>query len=244
MKKRNSHPENAARLRQKAEEIQKKRKSQTDKTSSEADKVKLIHELEVHQIELKLQNEELVTAKKKAEQAEEKYRNLYNFAPSGYLSLTKEGDISNLNFAAARMLGKERSDLINNRFALFLSKSTRSVFNQFLERAFTNKEKESCEVSIETKANSEAEEHSLPTYVTIDGVVNQNGELCHLTLVDITVLKQKQEELRLFKTVVESSQEAIAISDSDGQLVYVNPGHQELFGRSLEEAQGVDYRDY
>ena len=52
--------------------------------------LKLIHELEVHQIELEMQNEELVIAKEKAEIAEEKYTELYDFAPSGYLSLTKK----------------------------------------------------------------------------------------------------------------------------------------------------------
>ncbi|MDZ7822372.1 MAG: hypothetical protein U5N26_11555 [Candidatus Marinimicrobia bacterium] len=62
----------------------------------------------MHQIELEMQNEELVIAKEKAEIAEEKYTELYDFAPSGYLSLTKDGKITELNFAAAKMLGKER----------------------------------------------------------------------------------------------------------------------------------------
>ncbi len=123
MKKRNSDPEDAARLRQQAEVILNARKSQANKTVSEADKLKLIHELEVHQIELEMQNEELVKAKFKAEQAEEKYADLYDFAPSGYLSLTKEGKILNLNFAEAKMLGKERSRLINSSFSFFYLKA-------------------------------------------------------------------------------------------------------------------------
>lgn len=52
------------------------------------------------------------------------------------------------------------------------------------------------------------------------------------------------DNLRLFKTIVETSQEAIAISDPDGQLVYINPAHEKLFGRSLEEARNLNYRDY
>jgi PAS domain S-box-containing protein len=57
-------------------------------------------------------------------------------------------------------------------------------------------------------------------------------------------LREAEKDLRLFKTIVESSQEAIAISDPDGGLVYVNPAHEKLFGRSLEEAQQINYRDY
>ncbi|GJQ64378.1 MAG: hypothetical protein SCALA702_34310 [Melioribacteraceae bacterium] len=198
MKKRNVIPENAARLRQKAEQKLKERKTQTEKAVSEADKLKLIHELEVHQIELELQNDELVRAKETAEQAEEKYTELYDFSPSGYLSLTKEGEILNLNFAAARMLGKERAKLVNNRFSAFLSHNTRSVFNQFLEKTFTRKVKQTCEVITETKDNSGPEGGSLPIYVTVEGIVNQNGKLCHLTVVDIT--KRKQTEQKLIKS--------------------------------------------
>ncbi|MCF8221973.1 MAG: response regulator [Bacteroidales bacterium] len=205
MTKRNSNPDDEAKLRQKAEEKLKRRKSQTNKTVLDADKLKLIHELEVHQIELEMQNEELVTAKQKAEQAEEKYTNLYDFAPSGYLSLTKKGEILNLNFAAARMLCKERSKLINSQFSIFLSNNTRSVFNRFLEKVFTVKEKQTCEVIIETKDKSETQEHPLPMYVTIEGIVQQNGELCHLTVVDISKHKKAEKALIEAKEKAEES---------------------------------------
>jgi len=61
---------------------------------------------------------------------------------------------------------------------------------------------------------------------------------------DITERKQAEEALRLFKTVVDTSQEAIAITDSNGAFVYINPAHEKLFGRSLEEACTLNYRDY
>ncbi len=53
-----------------------------------------------------------------------------------------------------------------------------------------------------------------------------------------------EEEHLLFKAIVESSREAIAISDPHGQLIYVNRAHEDLFGRSLEEARRLNYRDY
>ena len=47
--------------------------------------------------------------------------------------------------------------------------------------------------------------------------------------------QEKKEELRLFKTVIDSSQEAVVISDSEGRPIYINPAHEKLFGRSLEQ---------
>jgi PAS domain S-box-containing protein len=67
----------------------------------------------------------------------------------------------------------------------------------------------------------------------------------HMTFIrDITERKQAEEELRMFKTVIEASEEAISISDPDGKLIYINPAHEKLFGRSLEEARNMNYRDY
>jgi len=61
---------------------------------------------------------------------------------------------------------------------------------------------------------------------------------------NISEKKAAEENLKLFKTIIESSHEAIAISDADGKLIYINPAHEKLFGRSLEEAKKLNYRDY
>ena len=61
---------------------------------------------------------------------------------------------------------------------------------------------------------------------------------------DITDRKQLEDQLHLFKSIVENSKEAVAISDQKGQLVYINPAHENLFKRSLEEARKLNYRDY
>ena len=79
----------------------------------ELDNRKLIHELQVHQIELEMQNEELMKAQQQTVIMTEKYVDLYDFAPSGYVTLSKEGDIVDLNFLAAKMLGKNRIELRN-----------------------------------------------------------------------------------------------------------------------------------
>jgi len=62
-------------------------------------------------------------------------------------------------------------------------------------------------------------------------------------IMDITERKQTEEKMRLYLSMFECSSEAIAISDHDGRLVYINQAHEKLFGRSLTEAQQMNYRD-
>jgi len=103
-------------LRRKAEELLKNNQKKPGSSLSEVEILKLIHEIEVYQIELELQNEELKAAKDRAiELASEKYAELYDFAPSGYFTLSKEGEIIDLNIAASKMLGKNRAGLIKRR---------------------------------------------------------------------------------------------------------------------------------
>jgi PAS domain-containing protein len=131
MKKQKNSNTGEKMLRFKAEEHLKKQPSKSASILVEADAQKLIHELEVHQIELEMQNEELKLATQKAELAEEKYMELFDFAPSSYLTLSKQGEIIELNFSAANLLGKERSRLINSNFEFFISVETRHIFNRF-----------------------------------------------------------------------------------------------------------------
>ena len=96
-------------LRQKAEEILKNKALTTGSLPLEIDILKLVHELDVHQIELEMQNEELLLSKTKADADTEKYTNLYDFAPSGYFTLSKENEIMELNYLVANLLGKART---------------------------------------------------------------------------------------------------------------------------------------
>ncbi len=180
-------------LRKKAEEQLKKKPFKNQSLASETDILQSIHELQVHQIELEMQNEELMRAKESAELAERKYTELYESAPSGYLTLSKEGDILELNNSAARMLDKERSKLINNRFALFISEETKELFAHFFDRVLKSHKKESCEAVLKTSGNN-------PVQINIDGINSKDKEFCLLTMVDIT--KSKEAEKSMFQLKV------------------------------------------
>lgn len=175
-------------LRKKAENLLKKLEPKKHAQLSESEALKLIHELEVHQIELELQKQELVLAKAALQETTEKYVELYDFAPNGYFTLSREGMILNLNFNGAKMLGKERSKLINSRFSLFISGPTIETFNTFFDKTFTSNRKETCEIALVN--NGSSSKHALLT-----GIITENKEKCFVTAVDITDRKLSEEAL-------------------------------------------------
>src|ERR1022692_294444 len=113
------------------------------------DTQRLFHELQVHQIELELQNEELNQANLAAKAALERFTDLYDFAPVGYFSLDDLGVMVELNMAGAVLLGVERSRLTGRRFQLFVSPRTRPVFQEFLDRIFSGSGRQYCEVELQ-----------------------------------------------------------------------------------------------
>ena len=195
-------------LRQKAEELLKKKTAGTASPLSEVESIRLIHELQVHQIELELQNEELRHSWAEAEVANDKYIRLYDLAPSGYFTLSSKGVIIELNLTGAKMLGKDRQHLKNSLFGFFVSEETKPIFNLFLEKAFKSKAKESCEVMM-VKADR------LPFHVFLTGVVEDNGGPCRVTMVEISELKQAQLDLLKAKEEAEDSLLKYRISESD-----------------------------
>ncbi|MHC1774551.1 MAG: PAS domain S-box protein [Lentimicrobium sp.] len=172
-------------------EIHKKR-SGSDPAMSEADILKLLHELEVHQIELEMQNKELELAKEMAEFAAKQYGDLFEeifeFSPAGYFTLDREGTIYELNNSGAKILGKKRGELENADLRLFASKDSLPVLNDFLKKLFNTNHKQTCEVRFE------AEDHST-AYVYIEGIVTGNSEKCLLTMIDISERRQADEAL-------------------------------------------------
>ena len=101
---------------------------------AEADARRLVHELQVHQLELELQNDELKKTRLALETSLLRYTELFDFAPMSYFAVDSDGFVREANFAAARLLGRVRSKVIGRRFAAFVSERDHAVFGQFLER--------------------------------------------------------------------------------------------------------------
>jgi signal transduction histidine kinase len=191
MKKNNNIPKTII-LREAAERKLKKKSSIAYPKLSEPDTLKLLHELEVLQVELEMQNNELMNAREEVSTANDKLISLYDFAHTGYFTVDRDSKIYKLNLSGATLLGKERSSISNRNFRNFVTVDTLSQFNDFILRAFETHLKETCHVRLITKGN-------LSRFVLIEGIISGAEEKCQLTVVDET--KQKRtEELLKFKT--------------------------------------------
>jgi PAS domain-containing protein len=168
-------------LRMKAEAQLKLKEKTNGEIESESDTKKLLHELQVHQIELEMQNEELRESNESTELALKKYTMLYDLAPMGYFTLDQNGNINELNFTGAEMLGERRFSLINTNFKLFVSDESKDTFNDFFKNVFLSNYKESCEVKLGYNNKTLCK-------VYIEGVVTGDDKNCLLSIVDISNL--------------------------------------------------------
>jgi PAS domain-containing protein len=171
-------------LRLKAEEKLKEQKKKVSIPVLESDTKKLLHELQVHQIELEMQNEELQEANETAEKALKKYTMLYDFAPMGYFTLNSDGSICDLNFTGADLLGEKRFTLVNSNFKLFISKESQKSFNDFFSKIYSDNAKESCEVML-------AYDNNPLCLVYMEGIVTGDERKCLLSVVDISGFKKQ-----------------------------------------------------
>jgi PAS domain S-box-containing protein len=185
---------------------------------------RLVHELEVHKIELELQNEQLKQAK---EELRARYDDLYDFAPVGYFTLGPRGEIEKSNLTGASMLGPPRGLLQGRRFATFVVPDSISPFNEFLRRIMTGRNKESCIVTLTNVGDT-----TLIAYIEATGV-GRNASV-PITVVDITSaeqarLAQRLGEERLGLALSASTMGLLEWERDTGEL-YWSPECAAIFG--------------
>ena len=169
---------------------------------SDAETQRLLHELEVHKIELEIQNAELLQARNDMEKILEKYTDLYDFAPIGYITLDCNGDISAVNLCGASLLGGERSKLIGRSFGLFIPVNSRSFFSDFLGRVLICQIKESCEVVLLNKGRQ-------PITIQVEAMATASGQEFRLALIDISERKKLENHLIQTKQMETSHEQKV-----------------------------------
>ena len=109
----------------------------------------LLHELLVHKVELEMQNEELRRAYTALEEARDRYIDLYEFAPIGYITINREGLISEINLTGSALLGVDRIKLINRRFSKFVAPQDRDHWHRLFMNMMKHATGEKQEFSLE-----------------------------------------------------------------------------------------------
>ena len=176
----------------------------------------LLHELQVHQIELEMQNEALRQAQQALEEARDRYLDLYEFAPVGYLTLSAEGIIEAINLTGAKLLGRERRQLL---------------------RQFNNVKQHAAHLGMELAL---LRGDGTLFHAQLDGVPHKFdvcGTSLRLAFSDISARKQAEDELRI-AAVAFSTQNGMAITDPNGVILRVNSAFERLTGYSADEAVG------
>jgi signal transduction histidine kinase len=186
-----------ASLRQQTEEHLK---TQNKMQPSDTDMHKLLHELQVHQIELEMQNKALMESNsalcksnKDLEEAMERNTDLYDFSPTGLVNLDHTGTIIQINHVCAHLLKTEINQLTGARFGLFISQRELPKFNKLLRKVFLLGTRQSCDVSLSGTS-------TCSSTLNIEAMLSNDGQQCRATVVDISKRKQLEDELTNYQT--------------------------------------------
>jgi two-component system, chemotaxis family, CheB/CheR fusion protein len=147
-----------------------------------------LHELEVHQVELELQNEELRNTRQTMEVALERYTEVFDFAPIGYATLDLQGNIVEINHAGGELLGGDRSAFVGKRFALFVASRSLPAFDTLLQSAISRT------TSVSTELDLRREKEPLAARLTAS-VLRRVAPTYMIAFEDISLRRQKEAEL-------------------------------------------------
>ena len=153
----------------------------------------LAHELRVHQVELEAQNQELRETQHKLEETRDRYADLYDFSPVGYVTLSKHGVIKGINLTGAAMLGRERAQIVGKPLTLWTTRQSLPILLRHLQHVCHSPEKISDEVIIK---NNDGRLLEVSMTSVKDQRHNAKYEICHTVLIDQTERKRNEEKLR------------------------------------------------
>ncbi|MGR8933967.1 MAG: hybrid sensor histidine kinase/response regulator [Gammaproteobacteria bacterium] len=240
-----------SKLRERAEALQQIRHAENNLLSlSYAEMQALVHELQVHQIELEMQSEELYKTQQDLQESCDRFAELYDFAPIGYLTLDAQKQIVTANLSVAALLGTERSMLIGKKLSDFIAREEQDRFYLYCRDLFSDaptesdttaydhyRHKHSCELAMRTAGGA-------PLWCRLDSMVfritGQSAEnavpdlLCRLAMIDITECKlaeqARQESQAKLKILAETVPDILYVCDAQGRREYINPQFYQFTG--------------
>jgi len=200
MAKREAYPGDPDDLRRRADyKLRKKNEGKPENPEAQTGVNRLVHELNVHKIELEMQNEELRKAQLALEETRDKYIDLYDFAPVGYFTFTPEALIQEVNLTGAALLGIERQKLISARFRRFVAPEGLDKWDRYLLNVLAYGEKQSCDLQL-------IRENGGAFNARIEGIrLSENNGIAaaRAAISDVTIQKKAEEELQHYSFELE-----------------------------------------
>jgi len=194
-----------------------------------------LHALRVYQIELEMQNDELRRAQVERDAARERYFDLYDQAPVGYVTLSEEGLILEANLTAASLLGVARSALIKRELTAFILFEDQDVYYLHCKQVFDTGASQVCEFRMR-RADATV------FWARVEAVVVHDTEgvpVCRAVMSDVTERKRAEEALRereqRYRALVATSMDAVLLTIPDGRVLAANEAACRMFGFPEEE---------
>ena len=242
-----SQPTQDADLRRHAEEQLRAKTAELHSPRTEADMQRLLHELQVHQIELEMQNEELRRAREELELSRNKFAELYDLAPVAYFSFDAHGVIREVNLSGAQLLGIERQLLVNKPFTTLIADAEgREIFSSHLTLVLQQQVMLRCEIRL--TGNDGTVIHGQLQSVAVDPGENKEGYIFS-SIVDSSVRKHLEEQLieaiRQQQAILDNIPNIAWLKDRQGKYVAVNNPFARTFGVAPKDLVGKnDYDIY
>lgn len=193
----------------------------------------LLQSLHDHQIELEMQNEELRSAHIALEESRTRYLSLYEFAPVGYLTLTREGLIVEINLTGATLLGMERNQLINHRFSALVANKDGDRWHLFFQHLIQDNFEHDFELELHRGDNSPFDAQLHCKLITDD----EKLPTIRITLTDISQRKRIDLVLRIVSSAFDSHGPMV-ICNAEKIILQANKAFIDATGYTLEEIVG------
>ena len=206
----------------------------------------LLHELQVHQIELEMQNETLRQATIALEESRDRYVDIYDFAPNGYFTLSRDARITEINLTAATLLGEERGKLVNSRFVPFVALEDADRWHLFFRSVLNCANRLSCELILRRVDGTSF-------YAQLDCQRQENhgnAPLVRIALADISERRKMevllQENQELLSTILKMLPVGLWIIDADGKIVFNNDAAHQIWAgaRRVDIARFDEYKGW
>ncbi len=203
----------------------------------------LIHELQIHQIELEMQNDELQQSQDSLLEARQKYYDLYHFAPVGYLTLNAKGIIEEANLTVSNYFGVNRKQILNQPFTKFIPVGNQDTYYLFNKRLLETREVQQFDIHLKGKEGETFWVHVITKLIeTEDGTKTTN-----ITFLDINTRKQAEKALttseKKYHVLHDSMMDGFISFDLEGKFIECNEIFQTMVGYSQIELQQRNFKD-
>jgi two-component system sensor kinase FixL len=160
----------------------------------------MVHELQVHQVELEMQNEELRNAKADLAHSRDRFNDLFDFAPVGYMTLDDDGTILEANLTLAEMIGVKRSKFVGQKFTRFVAHAGQDAFYLHLRAMIEGQKNKTCELQLQGPDGGTfwGRMESTDIYDPATGM-----HRCLTAISDRTIRKRAEEEMANLNAILE-----------------------------------------